>query len=59
MYSNFKLQLALHSAIFQGAPRGTRKVPVIVAMVGMALFTLPAALVIRNVVAFDCIPIHD
>jgi sugar phosphate permease len=39
------------------SPVRTRKVPVIVAMVGMALFTVPAALVTSNVVALACISV--
>lgn len=39
------------------APVRSRKVPVIVAMVGMALFTVPAALVTSNVVALACISV--
>jgi sugar phosphate permease len=39
------------------SPVRSRKVPVIVAMVGMALFTVPAALVASNVVALACISV--
>jgi MFS family permease len=39
------------------SPVRSRKVPVIVAMLGMALFTVPAALVPSNVVALACISV--
>jgi sugar phosphate permease len=39
------------------SPVRSRKTPVIVAMVGMALFTVPAALVASNVVALACISV--
>jgi sugar phosphate permease len=37
------------------SPVRSRKIPVVVAMLGMALFTVPAALVQSNVVALACI----
>ena len=39
------------------SPVRSRKTPVVVAMVGMALFTVPAALVTSNVVALACISV--
>jgi sugar phosphate permease len=39
------------------SPVRSRKTPVIVAMVGMALFTVPAAFVASNVVALACISV--
>jgi sugar phosphate permease len=39
------------------SPIRSRKIPVVVAMVGMALFTVPAALVASNVVALACISV--
>jgi MFS family permease len=40
------------------SPVRGRKTPVVVAMLGMALFTVPAALVQSNVVALACISGH-
>jgi sugar phosphate permease len=39
------------------SPVRSRKIPVVVAMLGMALFTVPAALVQSNVVALACISV--